>query len=317
MTPEHSPTRSDQGNNNTNLAEQLADLRAKYETLLSKVPSASCEQKLSSTMETIEDRGEKKPEIFKVSTKVPPFYVAKPELWFMQVEAQFRNNGIKNDQTKYDIVISSLDPTYLDVIADVMRNPPDSGKYEKLKEVLAREYAHSQEERLKKILHGIELGDRKPSVLLREMREVSKGMLNDDVLESLWSSKLPQTMRAVIAPLQVSITQKAESADKIADIASFQTSAIVQKITEPRNEIHELKAQIEALTQKFDQISQKFDNSRSRSRSQKRSGNNKKRNSSPSPNVKKEYDQCWYHFKFGNEAKKCTNWCKFNKEKKN
>ncbi|KNE86428.1 hypothetical protein PSTG_20211, partial [Puccinia striiformis f. sp. tritici PST-78] len=52
-------------------------------------------------------------------------------------------------------------------------------------EVLIREYAHSQEERLKKILHGMELGDRNPSVLLREMREVSKGMLNEGVLESL------------------------------------------------------------------------------------------------------------------------------------
>lgn len=65
-------------------------------------------------------------EVFIVSTKVPPFYSAKPDLWFLQVQAQFRNNKIGI----YDIVVSNLDPKYLDVIAHFIRNPPDENKYD-------------------------------------------------------------------------------------------------------------------------------------------------------------------------------------------
>lgn len=75
-------------------------------------------------------------EVFKVSTKVPPLYSEKPDLWFHQVEAQFRNNKIGTDQTKYDIVVSNLDLIYLDVVAHIIRNPPDENKYDTFKSTL-------------------------------------------------------------------------------------------------------------------------------------------------------------------------------------
>ena len=39
-------------------------------------------------------------ELNKVSVKIPPFWIDKPEIWFDQVEAQFKISGIKTEDTK-------------------------------------------------------------------------------------------------------------------------------------------------------------------------------------------------------------------------
>lgn len=264
-------------------------------------------------------------EVFKVTTKVPPFYSERPDLWFHQVEAQFRNNKISIDQTKYDIVVSGLDPKYLDVVAHIIRNPPVENKYETLKTTLISEFQHSDEKRLTQLLQGIDLGDRKPSALLRQMREISKGIVTDNVLETLWSSKLPGTLRAIIASINISLEEKAQTADKILDRSKFETSAAtnVAQNLNPTNDFSvnsvDLTAQIAALTKQVENLSKKFNNfsshSRSRSRSRSSSRFNKNKNSNfnaNNENEKKEYEQCWYHFKFNENARNCTDWCKFN-----
>lgn len=255
-------------------------------------------------------------EVFKVATKVPPFYSDKPDLWFYQVEAQFRNNKITRDQTKYDIVVSNLDPKYLDVVAHIIRNPPEENKYEAFKSTLIKEYQHSDEKRLRQLLQGIDLGDRKPSVLLRQMRELSKGIVTDQVLETLWSSKLPETLRAIIASINISLEEKAQTADKIQDRSKFETSSVSQATVDPNTnnfpQQSELVAQIAALTKQVETMSKKF-NTRSRSVSRSRNNTNNENND----NVKKGYEQCWYHFKFHENARNCTDWCKFNSNFKN
>ena len=261
-------------------------------------------------------------EVFKVSTKVPPFYSEKPDMWFHQVEAQFRNNKIGTDQTKYDIVVSNLDPKYLDVVAHIIRDPPNENKYEIFKSTLIAEFQHSDEKRLTQLLQGINLGDRKPSVLLRHMREISKGIVNDNVLETLWSSKLPETLRAIIASINISLDEKAQTADKIYDRTKFETSSISNDTRNTSgSSVHavDFSTQIADLTRQIDELSRKMNNnfrSRSRSRSKShprhrsssRNGNRNLKNK----HEEKKFEQCWYHFKFNENARNCTDWCKFN-----
>lgn len=256
----------------------------------------------------------------KLSLKFPIFHADKPDLWFCQVEAQFRNNRITRSQTKYDHVVASLDPKYLDVIAHIIRDPPAQEPYEKIKSILIKEFQHSDEARLKTLLQGINLGDLKPSVLLRQMRETSKNMISDIVLETLWSSKLPETLRAIIACMNVDLDEKAQKADKILDRSNFETSTIshANQSTPISNansvQSCELTAQIAALTKQVSELANKFnDRSRTRSRSQSRSRSNSNSNKNDDKE-KKKYDQCWFHFKFNDDAKKCYDWCKHNAE---
>ncbi|UYV61713.1 K02A2.6-like [Cordylochernes scorpioides] len=65
-------------------------------------------------------------ELCKVSIKIPPFWVEKPELWFHQVEAQFKINGLVQEETKFNYLISQLEPKYMESIWDIINSRSDT-----------------------------------------------------------------------------------------------------------------------------------------------------------------------------------------------
>lgn len=281
---------------NTELLQKIGELTAQVEELK--------KQKVNAELPTIA-------ETCKVSTKVPPFHTNKPDLWFIQIEAQFRNNCIKADQSKYDIVVAALEPQYLDVVVDIIRNPPPIEKYEAVKNRLIHEYAESNEKKLKILLQGIDLGDNKPSTLLRKMKDLAGSSMSDDIIESLWLSKLPETTRSIVSSLDVNLIKMAAAADKISEITTFETASTTARKDEGNNQ-NTLEEKVCELTKKVEILATTFERSRSlsRSRSQVRTR---------SPSQKKIiHDLCWYHYKFNQYARKCEEGCKFNtKNQKN
>lgn len=238
-------------------------------------------------------------EVKNLAIKIPPFWKANPALWFCQIESQFITKGIKSQKTKYHTVVAAIESEVVAQVSDIILEPPTERQYEKLKSRLLERYADSEEKRLKKLLREIELGDKLPSHLLREMKELAGTSVNADFLKSLWLQRLPQQTQAILSVSTESLPKQAALADKIAQVADH--SANVCSIASSSPTTSSLQKEIHALSQKIDGLIRS--RSRSRGRSTTRQRSNSRSNSSR--------DLCWYHFKFQDKAKKCTKPCNF------
>ena len=122
---------------------------------------------------------------------VPPFWTESPELWFLQVESIFQTNQVRSDERKYHLVVGALNAEALQDIADILRNPPVRDKYNFLKSKIMNRLAETTDRRLQRALNELELGDKKPSQLLRRMRSLVGDSASEDVLRIKWLDLLP------------------------------------------------------------------------------------------------------------------------------
>lgn len=253
-------------------------------------------------------------ELAKVSVKFTPLWRSDPEIWFNQIEAQFINLGITKDATKYYHIIGTVESDVLSKVSDIVKNPPTENKYKALKERLIRQFADSENLKLKKVLAGVQFGDKRPSEVLLEMRNLAGHQLNDDVLKSLWMDGLPSQAQAILAVSEDNLDKLSIMADKIVETVSHTKSSSIMETSSSNNietRLELLEKQITSLNNNIAALSIGH-NSRSRSRS---NSHNKNRSISR-PRFNKEGKFCWYHFTFGQNAKKCSQPCSFNNNNK-
>lgn len=158
------------------------------------------------------------PQISRVALKLPPLWKSNIKLWFIQVESNFEISGITNDLTKYNNLIAAIDPETLSAVSDILFNPPVNAKYDALKQRLIQEYSDSENRQIRKLLSELQLGDAKPSHLLRKMRELAGKSLNDDFLKTLWFQRLPAEMQTILSVSTETLDNLAKLADKIAEV---------------------------------------------------------------------------------------------------
>ena len=97
-------------------------------------------------------------EVSRVSVKVPPFWKVNPALWFAHLEAQFANSYVTVDETKFNLIVASVESEILGTVHDIILSPPDQDKYETLKKRLIEFYAESESSKIRTLLQGLELG---------------------------------------------------------------------------------------------------------------------------------------------------------------
>lgn len=211
--------------------------------------------------------------------------------------------GINTDDTKYYTIVAEIDSSILKCASDIILSPPATGKYETLKSRLMAEFSESDDNRFKRLFDNFPTEGRKPSALLREIKDLSGGKLDQDILKSLWLRQLPTQIQQILATVEGDIDKLATRADAIMDI---QNQPKINCIDNENSDVH---SAIMELTRRFDRLergNREARKSRPQPQAAPRRGSPQPRSArSPSSEI------CWYHRTFGEKATKCRQPCNF------
>lgn len=225
------------------------------------------------------------------SVKPIPFIITEPETWFFQMENQFDLANITQEQTKLKHITSALPTNVLSEFKVHWKPPFIAGQYTKLKEAIIQVYQESETKRLTDLLDNEQIGDRTPTRFYLHLKAKVDGLnVSEQIIKNRWISKLPPKIQ--------------ESLVCMMDLPNV-----------PWESILKMSDNINAISQSIPQISTVDNNKYQRSRSKSphfrlRSHSRNRSHSKRQFNEKGKY--CWYHFRFGKEAKKCKDPCKFN-----
>lgn len=237
--------------------------------------------------------------VARVSVKPPPFWRANPKLWFTQMESQFLLANVTTENTKFHHVVSTLQPEELSVVGDILLKPPADAPYTALKDRLCAQYAESEEQQFRDLISGMQLGDRKPSRLLLEMKSKAGSGIGDSLMKSLFLQRLPTHVQQILATSKDNIEQLAEMADGIMAVSTPTTS--IHAVESDRNDLHATLMDISARLSRLE-------THRNRSSSRNRFQRGQR---SRSPSADRNTGLCWYHYKFKQQARKCKKPCSF------
>ena len=212
-------------------------------------------------------------------------------------------------------LIASLSPEFATDVRDLILNPPPANPYTVLKEQLIRRTAASEQCRLQQLFTAEDLGDRKPTQLLRRMQQLlgdRTSSTDTTFLRELFLQRLPSNVRMVLASTNpsASLDELAELADKVLEVAVPSISAVT---TSPP-----LAAEVEHLREEVTRL-QKLLQKLARSRTPSRPAPHPSRHSpTPTPATSPialdtEPDSlCWYHRKFGSQVQRCRSPCSWS-----
>lgn len=260
--------------------------------------------------------------------KLPPFWPKDPTLWFAQVEAQFETRGITSQGTMYAHVIASLSPEFAQEIRDLLLNPPKKHQYTVIKDELIKRTSESEQKRLQKLLISEELGDKKPSQLLRRMKQLlGNSSIEDNILRQLFLQRMPQNVQLILASTadSIALDELAVIADRIVEVSGSKptvaaTSQVASASTSNatgglEDRISSLEAQLSELINQLKESNLGNRPSRSRSPSPSRPKGRKygrPRPRSRSPRYQEHVGpSCWYHWRYGTRAHRCIKPCSF------
>nr|VZI26258.1 unnamed protein product [Spirometra erinaceieuropaei] len=149
---------------------------------------------------------------------LPSVWLGDIALWLRTVESRFALRQITREDTKFHYVVAALPMDIATDLRDIIDCPPTEAPYTALKEALISRISLSTQKRLQRLISEEDLGDRKPTQLLRRLEQLADGQkLDATMFKQLFLQRLPPSVQAILAPNIPSSTVQmlAETADRV------------------------------------------------------------------------------------------------------
>lgn len=244
-------------------------------------------------------------EVFAV--QIPVYNRSDPALWFIMCESTFAlatPKAITESLTKYNYIVSHLPPDIASLVRDVLMKPDTADPYSKLKTELISRSGESSQTEIRQLLSGEELGSRKPSELLRNMKRRAETLnVPENLMMELFLQRLPSSVQSILAAVSdLTLEKAAEISDKILEVTPSPVETFTVSHDNKKTTEENIFKELEKLHKRLDRLSL------SRSRSPFRRNQSRSRQRSHSKN---RSSVCWYHWRFGNKCReeKCIQPC--------
>ncbi|GFW95148.1 retrovirus-related Pol polyprotein from transposon opus [Trichonephila clavipes] len=165
-----------------------------------------------------------------------------------------------------------------------------------------------------------DLGDEKPSHLLRKMKELSNGQLQDDFLQSLWLQRMPPHIQTVLSASSEPLDKLAIIADKVSEVVGASSTICAATTVPPPSQSSSCSVQptMDSLARQIQELSlQVAELTRERNSSRhQRYSSDRRRSHSRSRSVNRGSGICYYHRRYKEQAHKCVSPCAFVQKKR-
>lgn len=283
----------------------------------------------TSSSSTTSGNGHQQVHAATVHFKLPQFWRNNVALWFTKVETQFAISKINSERTRFNYVVAELDEQVMMEVSDVITDAPEGEQYSTLKQTMIDRFGESNENRIKKVLEGLTLGDRTPSALFRIMQTTAGANMNETTLRAIWRSRLPERIAEImsaheaaddVVPMAtlIKIADRIHAQTRPSRIEAIASQPATSPSSTPSDPIQQLTHQISELTKRLSRMEQHSRRDRSPGRNNRNNSGNQN-NESSNQNRSRSRSRsrlidglCYFHKKFGTEARKCSDGCNFS-----
>jgi hypothetical protein len=239
---------------------------------------------------------------------LPTFWLDDPAGWFQHAEAEFTLARLPaNCYICYIHVIRALPSEVLAAVRDLTRGVTAATPepYLLLKEALLTRFTASPLQRCFRILDMGPLGDRRPSVLFAEMHSLLPHDANV-LFNAIYLRCQPESMRAALADRgELLPGDLAAAADLLHQSARPSAATIAAAVPLPPSPPPSVAAAVYAPPRRFQSRSP----NRRRRFSPQRRPPTPHRSRNPLPRPPPGNNLCFYHYNFGQQARRCQPPC--------
>ncbi|KRX55712.1 hypothetical protein T09_4843 [Trichinella sp. T9] len=252
---------------------------------------------------------------------VPTFNSSDPELWFLRLDLFFQHQHIVDEVDKLHMALTTMPDEAVAEFRDFLPNAlnlPDP--FTTFKQLCLKRTAKTKDQRILQTPTNEELNDDKPSQFLRRLQRLLGGA-SDDIVESLFLSKLPLPIRTALVPFQDRpLMERAELADQM---AALQPTTAINAVSSDSGSFESRLERVESLLEKLLQCRDQPGDDHRHPRSSRSPTTHRRRwlsptrsgRRSPSPsNQDQRQPTCFYHRRFGDRAQKCAPPCSWGND---